>query len=165
MTELERILEANRAFAEGFDGSALGAKPGRPVLVLTCIDARMDPAAMLGFELGDANVIRNAGGRITQDAIRSALVSSWLLGTREFLVIHHTECGMTRFTDDVLHGLIRDATGIDVSGEEYLTFSDVERTAREDVAKLRAVETFPEGVNVTGFVYDVRTGALTELGG
>ena len=164
MSELPGILEANRAFADAFDKGSLEIPPAKPVLAITCIDARLDPERMLGFEIGDAHVIRNAGGRVTDDAIRSALVSSWLLGTREFLVIHHTDCGMTKFTDDVLHGMIRDATGIDVSDDEYLAFSDVEQSVRDDVARLRDVKTFPEGVTVTGLVYDVRTGALTELG-
>ena len=163
MSELPGILEANRAFAALFDRGSLEIPPAKPVLAITCIDARLDPERMLGFGIGDAHVIRNAGGRVTDDAIRSALISSWLLGTREFLVIHHTDCGMTKFTDDVLHGMIRDATGIDVSDDEYLAFSDVEQSVRDDVARLRDVKTFPEGVTVVGLVYDVRTGALTEL--
>jgi carbonic anhydrase len=160
MSELDSVLEANRAYAASFDRGALEIPPARPVLVLTCIDARLDPAEMLGLEIGDAHVIRNAGGRVTGDAIRSALISSWLLGTREFLVIHHTDCGMTKFTDDVLHGMIRDATGIDVSDENYLSFTDVEQSIRDDVAKLRDAKTFPEGITVAGLVYDVRTGEL-----
>ena len=163
MTELPGILEHNRAFAASFEHGSLEIPPAKPVLVLTCIDARLNPERVLGFEIGDAHVIRNAGGRATDDAIRSALISSWLLGTREFLVIHHTDCGMTKFTDDVLHGMIRDATGIDVTDDEYLAFSDVEQSVRDDVARLRDVKTFPEGVRVAGLVYDVRTGTLTEL--
>jgi carbonic anhydrase len=163
MSELPGILEANRAFAASFEHGSLEIPPAKPVLVLTCIDARMDPQRALGFEVGDAHVIRNAGGRATDDAIRSALISSWLLGTREFLVIHHTDCGMMKFTDDVLHGMIRDATGVDVGDDEYLAFSDLEQSVRDDVARLRDVKTFPEGVTVAGLVYDVRTGTLTEL--
>src|SRR5215211_3426650 len=115
MSELATLLRANEAFAASFDRGDLQIAPAKPVLVLTCIDARLDPARMLGLEIGDAHVIRNAGGRTTDDAIRSATISSWLLGTREFVVIHHTDCGMTKFTDDVLHGMILEATGIDVS--------------------------------------------------
>jgi carbonic anhydrase len=92
---------------------------------------------MLGLEIGDAHVIRNAGGRATDDAIRSATISSWLLGTREFVVIHHSNCGMTLFTDDVLHEKIRETTGIDVSDQEYLSFADPEESLREDVTRLR----------------------------
>lgn len=162
-SQLPAILEANVAFAESFDKGDLEIPPSRGVVVLTCIDARLDPAKMLGLELGEANVIRNAGGRATDDAIRSATISSWLLGTREYLVIHHTDCGMTMFTDDVLHEKIREATGADVSGDEYLSFSDVDQSVREDVARLRDVKTLPDGVTVSGYVYDVRTGELREV--
>ena len=162
MSALGELLKANEAFAASFDEGNLEIAPARPVLVLTCIDARVDPAQMLGLGLGDAHVLRNAGGRATDDTIRSATISSWLLGTREFLVIHHTDCGMTKFTDDVLHGMIRDTTGVDVS-DDYLAFSDVEQSVRDDVALLRDVETLPEGVTVAGLVYDVRTGELREV--
>lgn len=163
MTEVPKLLEANEAYSKSFDQGDLEVAPSRGVVVLTCIDARLDPARMLGLELGEANVIRNAGGRVTADAIRSATISSWLLGTREYVVIQHTDCGMTKFTDDVLHEKIRDATGADVTGDEYLSFSDVDESVREDVARLRDVKTLPEGVTVAGFVYDVRTGELREV--
>lgn len=96
VTELPKLLEANRAFAEGFDKGDLPMPPARPVAVLTCIDARLHPAKFLGLEIGDAHVVRNAGGRATDDALRSLMISSWLLGTRELVVIHHTDCGMLR---------------------------------------------------------------------
>jgi carbonic anhydrase len=163
MSEVPKLLEANKAFAESFDKAEMEIPPSRGVLVLTCIDARIDPAGILGLELGEAHVLRNAGGRVTEDVIRSATISSWLLGTREFLVIHHTDCGMTKFTDDVLHEKIREATGADVSGDEYLTFSDVGESVREDVARLRDVKTLPDGVTISGYVYDVRAGTLREL--
>jgi carbonic anhydrase len=111
MSEVDRLKEANASFAERFDNGDLEIPPARPLVVLTCIDARVDPAASLGLQIGDAHVIRNAGGRATDDAIRSLLISSWLLGTREFAVIHHTDCGMTKFTDPVLRDMIRDQPG------------------------------------------------------
>jgi carbonic anhydrase len=163
MSEVPKLLEANRAFAESFDQANLEIPPSRGIVVLTCIDARLDPAKMLGLELGEANILRNAGGRATDDAIRSATISSWLLGTREYVVIHHTDCGMTKFTDDVLHEKIREATGADVSGDEYLSFSDTDQSVREDVARLRDVKTLPDDVTVSGYVYDVRTGTLREV--
>jgi carbonic anhydrase len=163
MSELSRMLEANRPYAESFAQGDLEIVPARPVLVLTCIDARLDPAKILGLGIGDAHVIRNAGGRASDDAIRSATISSWLLGTREFVVIHHTNCGMTLFTDDVLHQKIREATGVDVSDEEYLSFTDPEESLRQDVARLRDLKTLPEGVTVVGLMYDVRTGELREV--
>ncbi len=163
MAEVPKLLEANKAYAESFDRGDLEAPPSRGVVVLTCIDARIDPIQMLGLEIGEANVFRNAGGRVTDDAIRSATVSSWLLGTREYVVIQHTDCGMTKFTDDVLHEKIREATGVDVSGHEYLSFSDVDESVREDVARLRGVKALPEDITVSGYVYDVRTGELREV--
>lgn len=163
MSEVPKLLEANRAFVESFDKGDLEIPPSRGVLVLTCIDARIDPAKVLGLEIGDAHVLRNAGGRASDDAIRSATISSWLLGTREYVVIHHTDCGMTMFTDDVLHAKIREATGADVSGDEYLSFPDLDQSVRDDVARLRDVKTLPEGVTVSGYVYDVRTGQLREV--
>ena len=163
MSEVPKLLEGNAAFVEGFDQGDLEIPPARGVLVLTCIDARLDPARMLGLELGEAHFLRNAGGRATDDAIRSATISSWLLGTREFLVIHHTDCGMTKFTDDVLHEKIREATGADVSRDEYLSFTDVDESVRDDVARLRDVKTLPDGVTISGFIYDVRTGELRQV--
>jgi carbonic anhydrase len=160
----EELIEANRAFAAGFDRGDLEIPPAKPVVVLTCLDARLDPARMLGLDLGDAHVIRNAGGRATDDAIRSLLISSWLLGTREFLVIHHTDCGMTKFTDDVLVGMIKEQTGEDVSDREFLSFSDVDASLREDVDAIRAeARVLPDGVSVSGHVYDVRTGEIREI--
>jgi carbonic anhydrase len=163
MTATSDLLKSNDAFAASFDKGDLGLAPAKPVLVLTCIDARLDPGRMLGLDIGDAHVVRNAGGRATDDAVRSALISSWLLGTREFLVIHHTDCGMTKFTDDVLHDKIREATGVDVSDEEYLSFTDPEESLGDDVARFRGLKTLPEGVTVSGYLYDVGDGTLREV--
>jgi carbonic anhydrase len=163
MGELEKMLQANETFAAGFDQGHLEIAPVRGVVILTCIDARLDPARMLGLELGDAHVIRNAGGRATDDAIRSLTISSWLLGTREFAVIHHTGCGMTLFTSDVLRDKIRDEKGVDVGEVDYLTISDVDQSVRDDVAEIRAVASLPDGVSVSGYVYDTQTGAIREV--
>jgi carbonic anhydrase len=162
VSEIERIEEANERFAASFDSGALEIPPARPLIVLTCIDARVDPAAAFGLRVGDAHVIRNAGGRATDDAIRSMLISSWLLGTREFAVIHHTDCGMTKFTDDVLRDMIRDGAGVEVD-MDFLSFADAEESAREDVDAIRATKGFPEGVAVSGHVYDVRTGRVRQV--
>jgi carbonic anhydrase len=161
--ELEKMLQANEGYAADFDQGHLEIPPARGVAILTCIDARLDPAKMLGLQLGDAHVIRNAGGRATDDAIRSLTISSWLLGTREFAVIHHTGCGMTLFTSDVLRDKIRDDKGVDVGDVDYLTISDVDQSVREDVAEIRAVDSLPEGVSVSGYVYDTQTGAIREV--
>jgi carbonic anhydrase len=164
MSEVDRLKEANASFAERFDKGNLEIPPARPLVVLTCIDARVDPATSLGLDLGDAHVIRNAGGRATEDAIRSLLISSWLLGTREFAVIHHTDCGMTKFTDPVLRDMIRDQAGVEVD-MEFLSFEDPEQSARDDVDAIRGTKGFPDGVTVSGHVYDVRTGRLHEVVG
>ncbi len=163
MSELEKMLQANDGFAAVFDRGDLEIPPARGVVILTCIDARVDPAKMLGLDIGDAHVVRNAGGRASDDAIRSMTISSWLLGTREFAVIHHTDCGMTMFTDDVLRDKIRDEKGIDVGATDYLTFQDLDGSVRDDVERIRGVESLPDGVSVSGYVYDVRTGRIREV--
>ncbi len=162
MSEVDRVKQASASFAEGFDRGDLEIPPARPLVVLTCIDARLDPARSLGLDLGDAHVIRNAGGRATDDAIRSLFISSWLLGTREFAVIHHTDCGMTKFTDPVLRDMIRDQAGVEVD-MDFLSFADPEQSARDDVDAIRGTKGFPEGVTVSGHVYDVRTGRLHDV--
>ena len=164
MSEVDRLKDANASFAERFDKGDLEIPPARPLVVLTCIDARVDPAASLGLDIGDAHVIRNAGGRATDDAIRSLLISSWLLGTREFAVIHHTDCGMTKFTDPVLRDMILDQAGVEVD-MEFLSFEDPEQSTRDDVDAIRGTKGFPDGVTVSGHVYDVRTGRLHEVVG
>ena len=131
--------------------------------MLTCIDARIDPSKALGLEIGDAHVIRNAGGRATDDAVRSLLISSWLLGTREFLVIHHTDCGMEKFTDDAVAEIIAERSGEDVSDVEFLTFGDLDQSVRDDVQRIRSLSQIPADATVSGHVYDVRTGTLREV--
>ena len=162
MSEFDRIDEANAAFASAFDKGDLEVPPARPLVVLTCIDARVEPAAELGLAIGDAHVIRNAGGRATEDAIRSLLISSWLLGTREFVVLHHTDCGMTKFTDDVLRDMIRDQAGVEVE-TEFLSFPDPEQSTRDDVDVIRGTKGFPDGVTVSGAIYDVGTGRIRQV--
>jgi carbonic anhydrase len=162
VSEIEKIDEANARFAETFDEGQLEVPPARPLVVLTCIDARVEPARAFGIGIGDAHVVRNAGGRATDDAIRSMLISSWLLGTREFAVIHHTDCGMTNFTDPVLRDMIRDQAGIEVE-MDFLSFEDPEESTREDVDAIRGTKGFPEGTVVSGHVYDVRTGRIREV--
>ena len=130
MGQLTSVLEANQRFAESFDKGELEIPPARNIAVLTCIDARIDPAKALGLQIGDAHVIRNAGGRATDDAVRSLLISSWLLGTREFLVIHHTDCRMAKFTDEAVAEIIAERCGEDVSELDFLTFRDLDQSVR-----------------------------------
>jgi carbonic anhydrase len=164
MAELTKMLEANKGFASSFGEGELKIPPARGVAVLTCIDARIDPAKLLGLEIGDAHVLRNAGGRASDDAIRSLIVSSWILGTREFAVIHHTDCGMGYFTNDELAQKLKEASGEDFSSTDFLTFTDVDESVRDDVARIRDLGSkLPEGVKVSGYVYDVTSGALREV--
>jgi len=130
---------------------------------LTCIDARIDPAKVLGLDIGDAHVIRNAGGRATDDAVRLLLISSWLLGTREFLVIHHTDCGMAKFTDGAVAEIITERSGEDVSDLAFFTFRDLDQSVRDDVDRIRSLSEIPADATISGHVYDVRTGTLREV--
>jgi carbonic anhydrase len=163
MTVLPELIAANQDYAATFTKGDLPAPPGRRVAVFTCMDARLIPAKFLGLEEGDAHVIRNAGGRASEDAIRSLVISHHLLGTREFLVIHHTECGMLTFSNEDLRTQLRDALGADASDIDFLPFSDLDESVRQDVETIRSSPMIPEDIPVSGFVYDVRTGKLREV--
>lgn len=163
MAELKKLQEANRAFTRSFDRGDLAMPPARGVAVLTCMDARLDPAKFLGLDIGDAHVVRNAGGRASDDALRSLIISSWLLGTREFVVIHHTDCGMLTFGDDDLRSRLERETGGDASHLEFLPFSDLDQSVRDDVERIRSDKFLPPGVTVSGHVYDVRKGELRDV--
>ena len=163
MSELPGILAANERYAAGFAKGDLPMPPARRLAVLTCMDARIDPAQALGLEEGDAHVVRNAGGRASEDAIRSLVISQQLLGTREVLVVHHTDCGMLTFTNDQLRERLREHLGADASGVDFLPFADLEQSVRDDVAAIRASPLVPDDVAVRGVVYDVRSGRLREV--
>jgi carbonic anhydrase len=164
MSELTKMVEASEEIAASFGEGELKIPPARGVAVLTCIDARIDPAKILGLEIGDAHVIRNAGGRASDDAIRSLVISSWILGTREFAVIHHTDCGMSYFTNEELVQKMKEASGEDFSGTDFLTFSDLDQSVRDDVGRIRDLgPKLPEGLKVSGHVYDVTNGELREV--
>ncbi len=163
MAVTEELVAANQQFAETFDQGDLPMPPARQVAVLTCMDARLHPEKFLGLGIGDAHVIRNAGGRASDDAIRSLIISSQLLGTTEYVVIHHTDCGMLTFTNDDLRQKLVDQTGADASHMDFLPFDDLEESVREDVQRLRQSRFIPNGISVRGFVYDVRTGRLSSV--
>jgi carbonic anhydrase len=135
--------------------------PARRVAVLACMDARLDPARILGLEEGDAHVVRNAGGRAA-DALRSLVISQELLGTREVVVIHHTDCGMLTFTNDQLKQRLKEGRGAEAD-LDFLPFSDVDQSVRDDVKAIRESRLLHPGVPVTGFVYDVKTGRLRQV--
>jgi carbonic anhydrase len=161
MSEIPKFLKANERYASSFKKGHLPMPPARHVAIVACMDARLDPARVLGLEEGDAHVIRNAGGR-ADDAIRSLVISQQLLGTREVVVIHHTDCGMLTFTDEQLRRKLHDGLGVD-TGIAFLPFSDVDTSVRDDVAALRESPLLLRDAPVTGFVYDVKTGKLRQV--
>jgi carbonic anhydrase len=163
MSVTDELIEANESFAQSFDRGDLPMPPGRQVAIVACMDARLHPEKFLGLDIGDAHVIRNAGGRASDDAIRSLIISSRLLGTREYLVIHHTDCGMLTFTNDDLRRKLADETGEDAGDIDFLPFGDLEESVREDVRRIQESPFVPKEIPVSGFVYDVRTGRLNEV--
>jgi carbonic anhydrase len=179
---LDEVLSANEQYAASFGArSELALPPSRRFAILTCMDARLDPAKYAGLSEGDAHVIRNAGGRASDDAIRSLVISYKLLGTREWFVIHHTDCGMEFFTDDVMRGLLgqsletaelgpdgfRDIGSGPGSTEanyiDWLTISNREQSVVEDVSRIRVHPLVPRTIPIYGYVYDVKTGRLIEI--
>jgi carbonic anhydrase len=163
MSLLQELVAANERYAAEFKKGTLPMPPARHFAVLTCMDARLVPARFLGLDEGDAHVIRNAGGRASEDAIRSLIISYKLLGTREFLVIHHTDCGMLTFTNDQLRGQLRRDLNADASAIDFLPFPDLDESVRQDVKTIRSSALIPKDIPVSGFVYDVRTGRLREV--
>lgn len=179
---LDEVLAANARYAAEFgDKADLPLPPGRRFAILTCMDARLDPAKYAGLAEGDAHVIRNAGGRASDDAIRSLVISYKLLGTREWFVIHHTNCGMELFTDQVMRGLLANSletaslddrgwrdTGKGPGSTEgeyvnWLAFADNPRSVVEDVARIRRHPLVPAAIPIYGYIYDVRSGTLNEV--
>ena len=163
MASFDEFKRANEQYAASFEGGDLPTPPARKVAVVTCMDARLHPEKFLGLELGDAHVIRNAGGRVSEDAIRSLVISERLLGTEEIVVVHHTECGMMTFKNEDLAAKIKEDLGVDASGHDFLPFPDLETSVREDVEKVRASELIPDDIEVYGAIYDVKTGELREV--
>jgi carbonic anhydrase len=155
----ERLLDANRAYAEHFDGAEAPKRPGEQLFVLTCMDGRVDPMRLLGLDLGAAHVMRNAGGRVSDDTIRSLVLSSVLLDTRHVMVIHHTDCGLGSTSDDGLREDLR-GRGVDVGNLWTGAFGDLEDSVREDVQTLRSHPLVGGTVSVSGHVFDVGTGEL-----
>ena len=181
MAVLDEVLSANEQYAASFGAkSELALPPARRFAILTCMDARLDPAKYAGLSEGDAHVIRNAGGRASDDAIRSLVISHKLLGTREWFVIHHTDCGMEFFTDAVMRGLLeqsletaelgadgfRDVGSGPGSSEahyiDWLTISNRDRSVVEDVTRIRSHPLVPRDIPIYGYIYDVKSGRLVE---
>jgi carbonic anhydrase len=162
MSATDDMLKNNEAFAEGFDKSDLPIPPAKKVAIVACMDARVNPYPILGLELGDAHVIRNAGGVITDDEIRSLAISQRLLGTEEVILIHHTDCGMLTFSDDDFKRQIQEDTGIKPPWSAE-SFTDLEEDVRQSIQRIKASPFIPNKDSVRGFVYDVHTGRLSEV--
>jgi carbonic anhydrase len=182
MSVLKEVLDANNAYAESFGAkSELALPPARGFAILTCMDARLDPAKYAGLSEGDAHVIRNAGGRVSDDAIRSLVISYKLLGTKEWFVIHHSDCGMEFFTDEVIRGLLANSLETAALGADgfydvgsgpgsaeakyidWLTISEQAQSITEDVARIKNHPLVPKNIPVYGYIYDVKTGRLIEI--
>src|ERR671929_1935635 len=162
MAVIEELVENAKKYAERFDKGSLPLPPAKSVAVVACMDARLNPYALLGLSEGDAHVIRNAGGVITDDEIRSLSISQRLLGTEEIILIHHTDCGMLTFTDDDFKRSVQDDTGIKPAWAAE-AFPDLDEDVRQSIARLNASPFIPRKDSVRGFVYDVHTGALREV--
>ena len=160
MGVFEDLLAGNAEFAASFEAGSLPAPPARKLAVLTCMDARILPLGAFGLGTGDAHIVRNAGGRVSDDVLRSLLVSTHTMGVRAIAVVHHTECGMAKLSDDELRARVIEATGHDPAPLPFLTIDDPDGALRHDVERLVASALLPEGTEVAGFRYDVATGRL-----
>ena len=162
MSETDELLQNNARYAESFDKGDLPLPPGRGLAVVACMDARLDTHKLLGLAEGDAHVIRNAGGVVSDDAIRSLVISQRLLGTREIVLIHHTDCGMLTFRDDDVKDSIEADTGLRPSFA-LEAFGNLEQDIRQSIARIQANPFIPVKDQVRGFVYDCATGRLNEV--
>lgn len=160
---LQTLLAANAEYARTFDRSKLPLPPAKKLAVLACMDARLDVHEILGLREGDAHVIRNAGGIATEDAIRSLIISTELLGTQEFVVINHSNCGMLTFKDADLQKTLRQKYGADANSIKFHAFPDLKANVRQQVSRIRETPFIPGDVVVSGFVYHVENGALERV--
>ena len=162
MSTTDELLRNNERYANSFDKGYLPMPPARQIAIVTCMDARLSPYVMLGLSEGDAHVIRNAGGVITDDEIRSLMISQRLLGTREVMLIHHTDCGMLTFSDEELREQIQQEVGIKPHFP-LETFADLEEDVRQSIKRIEASPFIPHKDSVRGFIYEVETGRLREV--
>lgn len=162
MSITDQLLTNNVSYSETFDKGDLPLPPAKKVAVVACMDARLSPYGALGLEEGDAHVIRNAGGVVTEDEIRSLAISQHLLGTEEIILIHHTDCGMLTFTDDGFRNQLQEETGVKPPWAAE-SFSDLDQDVRQSIARIKSSPFVPRTESVRGFVYDVETGRLREV--
>lgn len=164
MSVIDDVLKANAEYARNFNQGALAMPPSRHIAVLACMDARMQIEPMLGLKPGEAHIIRNAGAIATDDAVRSLIISHELLGTREFMIIGHTDCGMLTFKDEQLESDLLKKTGkLAIVPERFHSFPNVEESVRRQVEKLRIHPWIPANITIRGFVFDVKSGKLSEV--
>lgn len=163
MGSFDDVLAANDAYAASFVDTGRPGQAARGLALVTCMDSRIDPLSMLGLEKGDAKILRNAGGRVTDDVLRTLVLATHLLGVERVMVVEHTECKMASATDDEVHAAILASSGVDTRSLEFRTMSDQMATICEDVQRVRSSPYLPEGIVAAGFLYDVRTGRLTEV--
>ncbi|KAI0555462.1 beta carbonic anhydrase clade D [Xylaria curta] len=166
-TDIQKnLVEKNAEYAQKFDQGHLALPPAKKYLVLTCMDARIDPAAAFGISLGDAHVIRNAGAS-ARDAQRSIVISEQLLGTREIILVKHTGCGMLTFTNDDAHAIVKKNLGpaalAELAALDFLPFPDLDKAVKDDVEFLKVSTTVPDDVPITGWVYEVETGKVRQV--
>ncbi|HZN99429.1 MAG TPA: carbonic anhydrase [Gemmatimonadales bacterium] len=162
MSASDDLLRANDEYARAFTWGDLPRPPAKRLAIVTCMDARIFPSRAFGLQAGDAHIIRNAGGR-ARDALRSLIISERLQGTTEIAVIHHTDCGLLTINNQDFQARLKEELGADASDIDFLPFSDVEESVREDIAFLISCPLIPAHVTVRGFVYDVRNGRLKEV--
>jgi len=162
MSVTDELLQRNEAYARQFSTGSLAMPPARNVAVVACMDARLNVYGLLGLKEGEAHVIRNAGGVVTDDVIRSLLISQRLLGTQEIMLIHHTDCGMLTFSDDEVKGAVQADTGLKPPFA-LEAFGDLETDVRQSIARIKASPFVPDKTSVRGFVFDVTTGRLNEV--
>jgi carbonic anhydrase len=162
MTVTDQLLQNAEEYASRFDRGDLPLPPAKRVVVLACMDARLNPYGLLGLNEGDAHVIRNAGGVVTDDEIRSISISQRLLGTEEIILIHHTDCGMLTFRDDEFRHQIQEEVGIKPEWAAE-AFDDLDTDVRQSIARIKSSPFIPRKDNIRGFVYDVKTGKLNEV--
>lgn len=162
MSDIDELLQKNNEYAASFDKADLAIAPARPTVIVTCMDARFLPSRVFGLGEGDAHIIRNAGGS-AREALRSLVISQRFLGTNEVAIVKHTDCGMLKLKNEVLHAKVKEDLGADASEIDFLPFSSLEDAVRDDVAFLKSSPLVGDDVVVRGFVYDTNTGRVSEV--
>lgn len=163
MSYFDNFIKANQAYVDLHGTAHLPLKPKTHVAIVTCMDSRLHVAPALGLALGDAHILRNAGGRVTDDVIRSLVISEQQLGTSEIVVLHHTDCGAQTFTNAEFTEQLKRDLAVDAGDQDFLPFTDIEESVREDIALLKNSPLIPEDIIISGAIYDVDTGRVREV--